>query len=419
VLRAVCDGACRFTRDPAADLAALARRLARRPLRGRVLDDHGRAQPARVSEADLLALLLDGDFDRYLRAALPAAVRGALLGDPAPLARLAAQAGGVGSLQAGSDSDAVFVATTCQDGQVPWAAGTPLAARRAAVNAAADAIPAPVFLPFDRTTVRTLGTADLCRAWPESPIAQPLPPLPATPTLILSGGDDLRTPHADAVALARRLPGAQLLAVPDAGHGALFSDPTDCTQKALAAFAGGAAVGRCRTRANVVQARPLAPRRLTGVRRMPGVPGAAGCTVTAVLMTVDDASEQLIELLGGGGQSTGFGGLRAGSAVLEQGGGVRLRGYGYVPGVRVSGVLPARGSPFMLTIGGRAAPHGRLTVSRGGVRGSLGGVRVDVPERVLRRQPGAGALAGAVASAAAERSPVRASLAGLRSPGAR
>jgi pimeloyl-ACP methyl ester carboxylesterase len=419
VLRTVCRGACRFTRDPAVDLAALARRLARNPLRGRVLDDHGRAHPARVSEADLLALLLNGDFDRYLRAALPAAVRGALEGDPAPLARLAARAGGVGSLQAGSDSDAVFVATTCQDGQVPWTAGTPLSARRAAVNAAADAIPAAAFLPFDRTTVRTLGPADLCRAWPEAPIEQPLPPLPSVPTLILSGDEDLRTPRADAVALAHRLPGAQLLEVPDAGHGALFSDPTACTQTKLTAFAAGATVERCRAHANVVQARPLAPRRLAGVRRMPGVPGAAGRTVTAVLMTLDDASEQLIELVAGGGQTTGFGGLRAGGGVLERGGGVRLRGYGYVPGVRVSGVLPARGSTFTLTIGGRGAPHGRLTVSRSGVRGSLDGVRVDVPARVLRRQPGAGALASATASAAAERSPLRAAVAGLRSPGVR
>ena len=33
--------------------------------------------------------------------------------------------------------------------------------------------PDSAFAPFDRATVRALGTADLCRAWPESPIVQP------------------------------------------------------------------------------------------------------------------------------------------------------------------------------------------------------------------------------------------------------
>ncbi|HEV7774714.1 MAG TPA: alpha/beta fold hydrolase, partial [Conexibacter sp.] len=85
VLRAVCGSGCRFTRDPAADLAALARRLAHGGLRGKALDGRGRPHRIRLSEADLLGLLLSGDFDRFLRAGLPAAVRGALVGDPAPL----------------------------------------------------------------------------------------------------------------------------------------------------------------------------------------------------------------------------------------------------------------------------------------------------------------------------------------------
>ncbi|HET6448279.1 MAG TPA: alpha/beta fold hydrolase [Conexibacter sp.] len=419
VLRAACAGTCRFTRDAGADVASLARRLGRSALRGRMRDGHGHPHSARVSEADQLGLLLDGDFDRYLRAALPAAVRGALAGDPAPLVRLATRAGGAGSLADGSDSDAVYVATTCEDGQVPWATGTPLAARRAAVNAAADAIPATALLPFDRETVRVLGTADLCRAWPESPIAQPQPPMPTTPTLILSGDDDLRTPRADAVALAGRLPGARLLEVPDAGHGALFSDPTDCTEKAVQAFVRGSAPGACRFHANAVPPVRLAPRRLTDVPRMQGVPGIAGHTVTAVLVTLDDASEQVIEQVLGNGQVTAIGGLRAGSAVLERGGAVRLRGYGYVPGMVVSGVLPARGSRFALVVGGRATPHGRLTVSRRGVIGMLGGQRIDVPARVLRRRFASGELASAVASAASERSALRASASGLRPADAR
>ena len=52
VLRAVCGGDCRFTRDPAADLAALARRLAAAGCAATVLDGRGRPHRVRLSEAD-------------------------------------------------------------------------------------------------------------------------------------------------------------------------------------------------------------------------------------------------------------------------------------------------------------------------------------------------------------------------------
>ncbi|HEV7773441.1 MAG TPA: alpha/beta hydrolase, partial [Conexibacter sp.] len=335
----------------------------------------GRPHRIRLSEADLLGLLLSGDFDRFLRAGLPAAVRGALVGDPAPLMRLAV-GGGAGSLSAGTDSDAVYVATTCEDGQVPWAPGTPIEQRRAAVDAAAGTIPASAFLPFDRATARALATADLCRGWPESPLVQPAPPLPPTPTLILSGDDDLRTPRIDALALAARLPGAQLLEVPDAGHGVLFSDPGDCAQQALLAFVGGLAPQACRHRASIVPANPVAPRRLAAVPRVRGVPGLAGRTVAAVLLTLDDATTQLLAQATTSGQVRAFGGLRAGSATFAARRGLRLRGYGYVPGVRVSGLLPVRGRRVTLTVSGRTAVHGRLVVARTGVTGVLDGVPV-------------------------------------------
>jgi pimeloyl-ACP methyl ester carboxylesterase len=382
VLREVCGADCRFTHDPGADLAALARRMAHGGLRGKALDGRGRLHRVHLSEAELLGLLLSGDFDRFLRAGLPAAVRGALDGDAAPLLRLAVHSGS-GDLSAGSDSDAVYIATTCEDGQVPWAPGTPLAQRRAAVDAASAALPTSAFLPFDRAAVRTLGTADLCRGWPESPILQPAPPLPATPTLILSGDDDLRTPRADALALAGRLPGAQLLEVPDAGHGVLFSDPGDCAQRALLAFAGGVVPSACRHRAAVVPAMPLAPARLAALHRARGVAGLPGRTVAATVLTLDDATAQLIQQLASSGSAQRFGGLRAGSAALQRGRGLRLRGYGYVPGVIVSGAIPARGSRFTMTVGGRAAAHGNLTFSRRGIVGVLDGVPVHVPARAL------------------------------------
>jgi pimeloyl-ACP methyl ester carboxylesterase len=401
VLRSVCDAQCRFTRDPGADVAALARRLAHERLRGSVLDGAGRRHRVSISEPELLGLLLDGDFDRYLRAALPAAVRGALAGDPAPLLRLTVHSGGAG-LSAGSDSDAVYAATTCQDGFVPWPAGTPPERRRAAVDAAAAGIAARAFAPFDRATVRALGSADLCRAWPESPIVQPLPSLPATPTLILSGDDDLRTPRLDAEALAERLPGGVLLEVPDAGHGVLFSDPSSCARRALATFVGGSVPGDCRRHDAFAPPLPLAPRRLADLRGVGRLPRHSARTVTALVRTIGDATDQLLQqLLAGEGSVRPFGGLRGGSAALERSRGLHLRGYSFVPGVTVSGWIPPRARRFTLVVGGSAAAHGRLTFSRSGAVGLLDGQPVRVPGRALGRASGSAATAAHAASAAA------------------
>jgi pimeloyl-ACP methyl ester carboxylesterase len=398
VLRTVCAGDCGFTRDAGADVAALARRLARGPLHGTAFDGRGRAHRVRISAPELLSLLLNGDFDRYLRAALPAALRGALAGDPAPLLRLAAHAG-AGSLSTSADSDAVYAATTCQDGGVPWAAGTPLEQRHAAVEAAAAAIADRAFAPFDRATVRALGSADICRAWPESPIPQPLPPLPPTPTLILSGDEDLRTPRIDALALAARLPGAHLLEVPDAGHGVLFSDPTDCAEQAVKAFVGGLVPGDCRRHESVMSPLPLAPRRLAELRAAKGLSGRSGRTVSALLRTLEDASGQLIEQILSGGQPRPFGGLRGGSAALERNRGLRLRGYAYVPGVTVSGLVRTRARSFTLTVGGAAAAHGRLSLSRRGVAGRLDGEPVRVSARALGWRSGSAPASAAAAAA--------------------
>lgn len=395
VLRTLCARACSFTRDAAADVARLARKLSRRPLRGTVIAGDGRPRGASIGEPGLLALLLTGDFDRFLRAGTPAAVRAALDGDPAPLLRLTARTS-TGGLAPSDDSDALFAATTCQDGIVPWPPGTPVAERRALVDAAAHAIPDRAFRPFDRATVRALGTADLCRAWPEAPIEQQPPPLPATPTLILSGDDDLRTPRADAETLAARLPDARLLRVQDAGHGALFSDATDCASSAVTAFFDGKPVGRCRRHARAAAPLPLPPRRLGALRPAGRLSGRVGRTVTAVSRTLDDATEQLIAQVLTSGRARPYGGLRAGSAALDRGRGLRLRGYAYVPGVRLTGLIPSRGSRFTLAVGGRAAARGRVTVTRRGIAGRLGGRRVVVPARALGWRSPAAATAAAL-----------------------
>lgn len=397
ILRTLCARGCPFTRDPVADVASLVRRLAKAPLRGTVLDGDGKPRRASLTRSGLLELLLGGDFDRRLRASFPAAVRAALDDDPAPLLRLTA-GGAPDDFSSSGDSDAVFVATTCEDGGVPWPAGTPLEQRRAAANAATAALPERAFAPFDRETVRGVGAVDLCRAWPESPIAQPAPVLPGTPTLILSGDDDLRTPRADATALAMRLPGAQLLQVPDAGHGALFTDPTDCAQVAVVAFLDGKVPGRCRQRSRTVPTLDLPPQDLAAVAPIGGVPAATGRLVRAIVDTLDDAEEHVVAaVIADPGSAHSFGGLRAGSATIDANG-LRLRGYGYVPGVTLSGLVSSKARRFNLRIGGAKAVRGRVTVSATGIVGTLGGRDVDVSAKQLRWATPAGASAAAIVS---------------------
>ena len=71
-LGSLCRRRCPWTSDPVADLAALVDRLARGPLRGRVLDRRGRTRVRRLTRLDVFSILLGGDFDPALRAAFPA-----------------------------------------------------------------------------------------------------------------------------------------------------------------------------------------------------------------------------------------------------------------------------------------------------------------------------------------------------------
>jgi pimeloyl-ACP methyl ester carboxylesterase len=412
IVRELCAGDCRFARSPVGELTALVRRLERRPLSGRALDGAGHPRPVSVSSEDVLGMLVAGDLDPALRAALPASVHAALRGDRTPLLRLAAGADG-GGLESAADSDALFLATTCEDGSVPWSPGTPLQQRRADVDAAAAAIPSAAFAPFGRATVRAAGIADLCRAWPEAPIAQPLPPLPPTPTLILSGDDDLRTPRSDAISLAHRLPAAHLLEVPDAGHSVLGADPSDCTQRAVIAFLDGFIPGGCRPHPRALPTLVPPPRRLGALHRLRGQPARVGRTVGAVVLTLDDVAYQAIERRGASGS---FGGLRAGSARIDSRGALRMHGYSFVPGVTVTGTLPLSSASIVVTVGGRAAARGRLRFAPKLISGTLGGRRVRLNPAKLRGQL-ASASALTTLRAAAAPGPLPAlALPGLRAP---
>ena len=247
ILRQLCAyGQCtHITSNPVGDLARLVRRMGGGVVLGRYVGPHGRPHPVGVSANELLDILLAGDFDPLLRAEFPAAVRAAAGGDDAPLARLLVHAvSGEGEEGEGIDTP-LYYTTTCEEEDFPWSRSAGPGERLAQARTQIGALPTSAFAPFTATNVLDFDELRSCAYWPN---AAPAPPavteaMPNVPTLILSGADDLRTPTANARAVAAQIPDAHLLVVPNTGHAVLEDEPTSCARKALQAmFAGGVGV---------------------------------------------------------------------------------------------------------------------------------------------------------------------------------
>jgi pimeloyl-ACP methyl ester carboxylesterase len=401
VLGELCsEGACsHITSNPLGDIATLAARLRRRPLSGSVYDGSGRRHAATLREPDLLDILLAGDLNPALRALLPAAVQSALHADPDPLLRLKLLSEGLipnvplqprgsqAEREASEEEDnALFLDTSCEEKPFPWQRSSPPATREAEALAALRALPSADLYPFDAATVWEDSLIPTCLEWPyASPSPPATSPLPDVPTLILSGAQDLRTPTSGARAIAARIPDAQLLVVPYTGHSVLGSDFTGCAELAVNAFFAGTAVQPCKPAPNIFSPTPVTPTRLASVQPVPGLGGRPGRTLTAVLDTIVDLERQVIgatlqveqELPKG----ASFGGLHGGYARLNASA-VSLHGLTFVPGVALSGTLPAGAAkPHSITVhvGGSAAAHGTVTLTSGGhATGELGGRSFDV-----------------------------------------
>jgi len=402
VVRQLCAaGRCRgITGDPRGDLAALARTLRDRPLRGPVTTPAGRTARASLDEIDLFGVVAAGDLDATLRADLPAAVRSALRGDVRPILRLEARAFGAPEVVRDID-DALFLTTRCEESVLPWDRSVASARERARLaQRAARAIPRAQLGPFDQRTALLGDVVPLCLGWPHaSPAPAPPGPLPPVPALLIVGGADVRTPVADARALAARIPGAVVLAVPAVGHSVLRSDPSGCARAAVAAFFSGRPVRPCAPAAPRFAPTPLAPVRLA---QLPGA-GRARQTIAAARATVDDVTRLFdgLEVARDAPPRVGdrVGGLRSGSARWTRTG-VSLRRVEYVPGVVVSGFAPlATGATARLTVAGPAAAHGSVRLLAGGrAVAVLDGRRVTArtpratrrPPRIGRPRPGQG-----------------------------
>jgi pimeloyl-ACP methyl ester carboxylesterase len=387
VLRDLCrGGACRqATPSVTADVRAVARRLSRRPLRGRITDPTGRRRAVSMSETDIMRILLAGDLNPTLRAELPGSLRAALRGDATPLLRLAARSAGLANgapgLQArvSADSDALFFTTLCEETTFPWNRAADPRTRAGQITAAARRLPVGATGPFSRLVALSAGYAPLCLAWPNAAPAPPGPAaLPDVPVLLLEGGADLRTPVEDAGAVARAFPRASLVSVPFTGHSVSSSDLTTCARDVIGRFFAGQPVGVCPAGTNPFSPTTRPPTRLSNVPLLRGATGTRGRTLSAVRVTARDAVRQAIgDAFVLGRLPKSVGGLRGGFARVSQSG-VRLVRYEYVPGVRVSGSAPFRGTARLRVASGGGAVGGTVSITQTGrVTARLGGRRVS------------------------------------------
>ena len=398
VLRDICSGACGgITGDPVPDLVRLVRRLRKHDIRATAFAPNGKRIRGTISEDDMRLVLENADFDPTARAEIPSSLVSANNGDPGPLARLLVRelltVGGrfgahgqfgaqrqLGAQSQPGDSQALFFATSCEEIAFPWGRTAPLSDRAGALVSALDAVPAPIFAPFDRQSEADLGTSRPCLRWPDGSPNSPLVtgPVPNVPVLLLEGVDDTRTPIADAQATASLFPQAQLLTVPETGHSVLGSDLSTCSQMAITSFFSGAAVSQCPNTRRLFPPTPVAPTSLAGLRPVRGVKGKRGKTVAAAAATLSDSIRQALSFALSG-TSIRAGGLRGGrmtgslvGTVLT----VHLFKLAYVPGVKLTGTAQvdfASTAPATarVTISGSAASKGSLTFTGGRFSGKL------------------------------------------------
>lgn len=396
-----------ITNDPVADVGALVARInARGALRGTYFGPDGRRRTTRYATPDELNfLLLSGDLNPFLQAALPGAFSAAAHGFPQQLMRLRRIAQGPPT-KVKDLSFGLNVITGCEDATLPYSTTTPFEQRPGLAQAALAAIPPGDYAPFDAQTVLRTGYVDDCLRFAADPVkAAATGPLPDVPAILLGGREDLRTPFENAVATSKELPHSSIVALKGSGHDVLDSDITGCSARALTRFAAGQPVGTpCAGQDNGVSPLPIPPRALSDFRSAPSVGGDRGRVLFAVLDTSSDARASALELLFSGLAVRGgglYGGRFSGASSLD--GDLVLHGYSYVPGVRVTGRLQGTQSGRLKgTVRVAGKQPGTLTLDgRGGARGRLGGHAVHYTQSATT-----GASAAAATRVGGARMPV-------------
>lgn len=384
----LCRPRCGFTRDPVADTSALVARMAANPLQGSVVLPSGRVVSDSMSSQELFFALGSGDVTPFLRLGYPGAVAAALRGDPAALLRLKRRAIGEESFGPVRDhSAAVYASTLCEEVSFPWERGAAFPERPPPTFEAARAVES-AFAPFNALTAAGNHLIRLCRRWPAASAQAPAPPPPPdVPVLVLSGGQDMRTPLEVAQRVAGRYPRASLLAASALGH-SLLGAGDECVDSALVRFLRGDPVPRHCLRVDPIAPPPPPPTSVQALRPLRGTPGLRGRALRAVELTAVDMTEEFaFQLFAGNVDPLGaLGGPRRIRGAGLRGGHFdvnvlplpkwRLHRLELVPGVRVSGRIRGvdRRARVLLRVSGPATPDGVLRITNGDrVRGRLGG----------------------------------------------
>ncbi|MCW2968224.1 MAG: alpha/beta fold hydrolase [Solirubrobacteraceae bacterium] len=380
VMRNLClRNACRgITADAFADLTAVVKQIqADGPLQGTIRTATGGRRPVSVSEVDLLYILVASDLNGFLQSRIPAALVAARHGDVAPMLRLRKDAAGPSS-GLSEFSGGLFIATTCLDQDLPFSYSDPLDVRVAKSQAALAALPESSFAPFSRAAIDVSSVPEICQQWPDGTFRpESTAPMPDVPTLILSGGVDLRTPLEGAQALAAEIPHPQIVRLAGSGHDVGDTDTTGCVMTAERRFFADRPVGTpCQGKTVAPALALIPPLSLSAVRGVPGVPGARGQVVRAVTQTIGDASTSDNEAYYAGFNSTSGGGLRGGFYDVFAVGnaqGFAFHKLSYVPGVSISGAVGLSGSD--------AAGHVKVHAP-GGLSGTLRYKGTDISGRL-------------------------------------
>ena len=145
--------------------AARARRCA-----GVVYRPRGRRRRATLTALALSDLMFDSDYNPAIRAGIPAAVRAALdHGDAAPLLRLVARPPrALARCRARATFSAARYAAVCEETPLPWPRGTPFGERgKALAQARRTALGPGAFFPFGYAEARA-DEIDLCLRWADA-----------------------------------------------------------------------------------------------------------------------------------------------------------------------------------------------------------------------------------------------------------
>jgi pimeloyl-ACP methyl ester carboxylesterase len=392
-------GACRsFSRDPYGDLTRLIAMLHRHPLRTQIFNSRGRLQRATVTEGDIYGLISLMDLLSALRVQVPAMISAAVNGYAAPLARLTQDLPGgspesslIGSLVEGappvvvdrsrwtgnvsaadqeSTSSALslplFAATYCIENSLPWTPESSPATRGATFAGWLTGLPAGLTVPFALSTVSTHSVIPICMDWPSTSAAPAAPAgISATPTLILSGDDDLREPYEQDLTVAADYSQVQLLRIPNTGHSTVGADQTGCARRAMISFIVTAAIPASCPLSKEPQAFALPPASLSKVQPAQSRSRLAGEGAAAAAITLNDILVQ---------PSNAGGGLRGGSWALK-GTQVLFKGTVDIPGVALTGSIKLQ-RQFVghVTVHGRV--NGTLTLKGKMLSGALNGAQV-------------------------------------------